>query len=233
LDNIFGDSGASRTEFDKYLAAYQSGTYVVTRDWITKDGVNLTAKTFAGLGSNFDNDVAAIGMSMTGNNFTPRGTYEITELGNWQYEQLMTDIKNGMKTRITDALGLTGVTNADTMALALINQIQDFEEFRALIDDFKAATALNQNDNLDYDDLTIALTENYGQYITQTQPQSSPRLAHIDAQTQFQPDAVKTAYGKPYEQYTGAVTPYRKENETADTGAGKGAASFSHAARTI
>jgi hypothetical protein len=235
LDNIFGDSGASRTEFDNYLKAYQSGTYVVTRDWITKDGVNLTPKTFAGLGSNFNNDVAAIGMSMDGNDFTPRGTYEITELGNWQYEQLMTNIKNGMKTRITDALGLTGVTNADTMALALINQMQDFEEFRALIDDFKAATALNKDGNTSYADLTLALDYNYDSLITQPQPQPQSsvrpvRLAHVDAQ--FQPDAIKTAYGKLYEQYTDAFTP-RKENETADTGAGKGAAGSSHAARAI
>jgi hypothetical protein len=47
-----------------------------------------------------------------------------------------------MKTQITDALGLTGVANADAMALALINQMQDFEEFRALIGDFKGATEL-------------------------------------------------------------------------------------------
>jgi hypothetical protein len=87
---------------------------------------------------------------------------------------------------------------------------------RAVIDDFKRVPELHQSNQEDWPyDLTNALNYDYSGIIAQTQPQSSVqpvRLAHVDAQTQFQPDAIKTAYGKPYEQYTGAFTPYRKEN---------------------
>jgi hypothetical protein len=44
-------------------------------------------------------------------------------------------------------------------------------------------------------------------------------LAHIDPKTQFQPDAVKTAYGKPYEQLPlDAVKPGAHGGEYTGTG---------------
>jgi hypothetical protein len=68
-----------------------------------------------------------------------------------------------------------------------------------LINDFTKATELNEDHEPGWDyNLSNALTQNYT--IAQAQTQSLKHLAHIDPKTQFQPDAVKTAYGKPYEQ---------------------------------
>jgi hypothetical protein len=181
----------------------KQGAYTETREWETKAGFTPDDNyTFADLGSDFKTAVQNIGIwpSSAGTDFNPRG-YLINELSPSNYGSLMINIKDGMKTQITDALGLTGVANADAMALALINQMQDFEEFRALIDDFKGADALHNTKPVDWQyDLDPALDYNYSFTIAQAQTQSSPHLAHIDPKTQFQPDAVKTAYGKQQEQ---------------------------------
>jgi hypothetical protein len=107
------------------------------------------------------------------------------------------DMKTAMKTRIINSLGLTGVTNADAMAEALVIQLaQDQEEYRAFIDDITG------------EHLMDGWLANYAGPVASVSPQSAVRLAAVSPEANFDPNAVKTSYGKPFEQYTGNYTPY-------------------------
>jgi hypothetical protein len=174
LDSIFADA-AGRAEFEKYYEAYHAGKYLLTRDWgtVNNDGYVTVGST----GSNFPTTLTAIGKDLSspgygGQNIDNGRGIVFTDLKSNNYNALMGQISTEMQTRIVSALGLTGVTNADQMTKALITQIGDNDELRALIDDFSTKSALN-----------VALTYDYSvagyQEIAGAQTQSSAKLSHL------------------------------------------------------
>jgi hypothetical protein len=212
LIRIFGGTAQGLEDiavFKKYFDAYAKGQYLGARDWQTEPTALTAANDeFTSLIETARAQAAAeftfgYGIRPLNQNWNNGRNNIITnyDSNGPQGDVFKNDLMGIMKRKITDALDLPGYTNDYNMAEALIIQIgQDYEEFRALIDDFQKATELHQSSTVGWDyDLTNAL---YGTYsIAQAQPQSSTHLARIDPQKQFQPDAIKTADGKPYEQF--------------------------------
>jgi hypothetical protein len=199
-----------RAVFEKYFNAYTKGQYLGARDWqmdtaalsVTNTDFQTlidTARTEAA-GDDTAGTIRPLTHNWNNGRNAAISNYNSASNGNGPQDGVFKyDLMNIMKKKITDALGLTGVENADKMAEALIIQTgQDNEEFRALIDDFQKATELAIAGDTTYThNLTNVLNATYN--IAQTQPQSLPRLAHIDAQTQFPLDAVKPgAHGSDY-----------------------------------
>jgi hypothetical protein len=217
---LFGSDVNNYNNFNKYLNAYAKGHYLAARDWQTDPTALAAASSDFQTALTTARDQAVLESltirTLYGDWTNPRGT-KIVGFGDGVNSGAFQDLMSIMKTKIVDALGLTGVANADKMAEALIIQLgQDNEEFRALIGDFQKANELNKSDLTNWpNDITNALDGSYT--IAQVQPQSSTHLAHIDPKTQFQPDAIKTTYGKPYEQLPlDAVKPSAYSSEYTD-----------------
>jgi hypothetical protein len=181
LDTIFGNSGTDRETFEKYFDAYAKGQYLVSRDWQTEHGSGNNPGTKPAAATEAEGDFAdllsAIGKSVPGGIYDNRGTLlNIGTSGN--FVALMTNLKGEMKTQILAKLGLTGVTNADAMAEALIIQLgQDNEEFRAFIED------------LTKEGLTTARDYDYSGLIAMGTSQSDIKLAAVNPAKAISADA--------------------------------------------
>jgi hypothetical protein len=172
LNKIFEGKASERTEFDKYFDAYTKGQYLISADWNTGSrtvngagGTNVTAAATA-----FDTArnviIGTLSSTTAGNYSVGRSIGNISGIGtktrvDIQFGEMIT----AMKLQITEALGITGETNADKMAEALIIQLgQDNEEFRAFINDLQAEGV--------FSDLLNAIS-----WLASTNSQSNTRLA--------------------------------------------------------
>jgi hypothetical protein len=202
LGDIFtGQPPVDLENFKKYYKAYQDGRYLVIRDWNASGhlstGASLSGSIEVGdTGSTFGASLSAIGKgygSVNGGQvLEARSGISFKNLAASNYTALMNEIKAEMQTRIINALGLSGVSNASQMADALITQMGDNAEFDAFIDDVvKQGTRLSTA--LNYTGYAVA---SYNE-VAGVQTQSDVKLAHIS------PDVDLTK---------GAFTPYRKEN---------------------
>jgi hypothetical protein len=182
LDKIFENDAAGRITFDKYFDAYKKGQYLISADWDT--GTRLGGLTIGAAEQAYRDARDLISITHDAGTYIGGGRTSSLNIGsdadvhNGQFVQLMT----AMKTQIVNALGLTGVTNADKMAEALIIQLgQDNEEFRAFIDDLGA------------EGLTNALSPGHdystGAFVVASAGmQSGPKLAAVNPDTTFDPE---------------------------------------------
>jgi hypothetical protein len=167
-----------RGQFDKYFDAYKQLNYLITRDWQTAPGAletarsgYITARTATG-----DTQLTTI----TGDYGNGRGT-TIEDIGGNQgmIELQLNTLEDKIKELVVGGLGLDGVEHANAMVNALIIQLgQDAEELRAFVDDVEAK-------NLTYDGVnaldTLLCNEGDIANFASVAPQSSVRLAHVDA----------------------------------------------------
>jgi hypothetical protein len=140
INTIFNGNADDYNEFTKYYNAYTKGQYLITADWNTRPGDLAEAENAFKLARD---PLAAAGLitATTTGTIVPRSTE--LHIGSNVSAQFA-DMETGMKTRIISALGLTGVTNADAMAEALVIQLaQDQKEYRAFIDDITAEGLLS------------------------------------------------------------------------------------------
>jgi hypothetical protein len=232
LQEIFGDASEDpptpnsedenpRDKFERYFSVYKQAMYLVNRDWLTVNGsVNPTEQTtlqtaystgiteLKGLDGTED-DIKSMGLS--GSTSYYAGHTLQNHAGLHGYGPL----ENALAGQIAEALGMGDNANVIATAKKLVIQIgQDTEELRTLADDLTGAAAL-QSGNSSYN-----TTANYSEIlandwsqgwadlkIASAETQSSQvKLASVNAQ--FSNGAVKTAYGKPFEEYTGGFTPY-------------------------
>ncbi|GHU07928.1 hypothetical protein FACS1894151_03010 [Spirochaetia bacterium] len=191
VNTIFTDP----TEFNKYLDAYQKLHYMMTRDWQTGTDAATNAQ-------NAVNDFKDALDGLTGIEASAAETINIgpgsglTVPANWS--NINRDLETAMKTQIIAALGLVTVSNADKMAEALIYQLQDTEELRALKTDLE---------NKGYD-IILNRQSDLAQVGTQS---SDIKLASVNAE--FPHDGVKTGSRGKYDLYTGNFTPLNRKDE--------------------
>jgi hypothetical protein len=146
LKAVFGEKGTSdRNNFDKYFDAYTKGQYLITADWNTRTqggGVNDNIAAAVESFKNARHPLASGGLippTAPGTCSTGRGIPVLNIGTPGSVNGQFTAMKAEMENQIIDALGLTGIENADKMAQALVIQLaQDQEEFRAFIDDITA-----------------------------------------------------------------------------------------------
>jgi hypothetical protein len=202
-DTIFGNSGAARDQFDKCAQAYAAYDYIYTRDW------NTAPDELTGRAAEYRQAVIDAGFEDPGIGTTFMSDRDLRlPLGTSRQGLISTSIHD----QIVKALGLTGDNATKTRGLAtglIVQLIQDKAEFSAFIDDLVAAPSVDASKNFN-----AALNYNYGAQISQAAPQPSVKLAGLNRGTNFAPDAIKTAYGKPFEQYTGDFVPYKKDEKS-------------------
>jgi hypothetical protein len=213
---IFGASGAARTTFEQYANAYGKG-HNVQRDWRTM-GEGTYGETWHNTHIEaavveFVNAVTALN---DGDVEIPNRAINGSEYGPIGYPSNISYVHSGLKAKmkgqIITALGLTGKPNADQMAEALVIQlVDDVEEFRAFINDLKGEAA-NYAPDMTTEVLNHTFNLNTYHQIAEVQETQTQRLASVNAE--FAPDMLKSAYGKPFEQYTGNFTPYKKNDMT-------------------
>jgi hypothetical protein len=228
LDSIFGTTGDAREGFDKWFDLYRKGQYLITRDWPTefaKEGANAADRIQYPNGHLVDtNDKGIMGAGLVAafaaagediddishnsgiNGGNGRGTrFEEMDF-DILYDFLRNKVEPELQRQIISALGIGGVTNAEILAMALVYQLGDGAEYGAFIDDLVAANDkkfINVSDILN-GNFTFSLT-------TQSRSQSAGvRLARVGAGFDFPTESIKGAYGA---EYTGAFTPYRKDEQ--------------------
>jgi hypothetical protein len=214
LDTIFGNSGNDRDAFDAYFNVYAQGQYLISTDWWTRNdgnnGLNTAVSDFnAARSSISDSDLPGQGVGSWDNN---RGTGLAIGEKNAVNAQF-TYMQNKMADLIVSKLGITGdstlMTNAQNMAKALVIQLgQDQQEFAAFIKDLQEEDQNYNSSSHKFDNVLNSTAA-----IAGISTQSNIRLAGINPENTFAPELVKTAYGKPFDQYSGNFTPYRKDDD--------------------
>jgi hypothetical protein len=215
LNKIFEDNAGLGAEFNDYFDAYKQGKYLITADWNTR--ADPTSETTAAVNAFVTARNKIIGSITAANMVHDSGYYHagrgvpLMYIGdNTSVDQQFVDMEDQMANRIVTALGITGAeqSKAEAMARALVIQLgQDHYEFQVFMDDLQAEQT---NYAVDYSALLADNT-----VAAQVGPQSNVKLASVNPENAFDPESVKTAYGKPFEQYAGSFFPYNKEDRLA------------------
>jgi hypothetical protein len=206
INEIFKDNSTDRTVFDRYYNAYTSGQYLMSSDWNTRASGAVTDKEDEFKG--YRDPLASEGLipaTVSGTYLPPRGA-ALNIGSSISVTAQFTAMENAMQSQIITALGIENNANNQNIAKALIIQLfQDLEEQKAFIEDIVAEGLANA---YNYDGENI---------LASASPQSAVRLAAVSPEANFDPNAIKTSYGKPFEQYTGNYTPCKpsKKDEMA------------------